>query len=149
GSSQSLSLGQPGTYTVFGRIFDKGGGFTDYSTTVTVRPTPAPPPTRPDDFVAPAIIIGNSASGPAALAPGLTPPPAPDLPLAGAGDPAPAALASGSLAQRLAQATGSQAESGDAGQTVVLDDSRASTSGGFGLPFSDAAAAAPSAVTSL
>jgi hypothetical protein len=43
-SSQSLSFDQPGTYTVFGRIFDKDGGFTDYSTTVTVIPKQPPPP---------------------------------------------------------------------------------------------------------
>jgi len=36
-SSASFSYNDNGTFTVFGRIFDKDGGFTDYTTTITVN----------------------------------------------------------------------------------------------------------------
>jgi len=37
GSTLSLPIDDNGTYTVYGRVFDKDGGFTDYTTTVTVN----------------------------------------------------------------------------------------------------------------
>src|SRR5439155_4150315 len=36
----SYTFTTPGNYTVRGRITDKDGGFTDYTTTVTVNPVP-------------------------------------------------------------------------------------------------------------
>src|SRR5262249_57637266 len=34
---RSFFFNDSGTYTVYGRVFDQDGGFTDYTTTVTVR----------------------------------------------------------------------------------------------------------------
>ena len=48
GPSQSFTFDDNGTPTVYGRIFDKDGGFTDYQTVVTVN------------NVAPTATIGNS-----------------------------------------------------------------------------------------
>ena len=48
GPSQSFTFDDNGTPTVYGRIFDKDGGFTDYQTVVTVH------------NVAPTATIGNS-----------------------------------------------------------------------------------------
>jgi CSLREA domain-containing protein len=38
GASKQFAFSDNGTYTVYGRIFDKDGGFTDYQTQVTVNP---------------------------------------------------------------------------------------------------------------
>ena len=37
GNSQSYAFGESGAYTIYARIFDKDGGKSDYSTTVTVN----------------------------------------------------------------------------------------------------------------
>ena len=39
-SSASFTFDDNGSYTVYGRILDKDGGFTDYQTTVTVTNVP-------------------------------------------------------------------------------------------------------------
>ncbi len=47
-ASQHFTFDRTGTYTVYGRIFDKDGGFTDFSMTVTVPDLPpGPPPDLP------------------------------------------------------------------------------------------------------
>jgi subtilisin-like proprotein convertase family protein len=50
-NSAALSLPDNGTFTVYGRIFDKDGGFTDYSRTVTINDV-APVLTAPGNQVA-------------------------------------------------------------------------------------------------
>ncbi len=37
-NSSTLIIAQPGIYTVYGRVFDRNGGFTDASTTISVTP---------------------------------------------------------------------------------------------------------------
>jgi hypothetical protein len=41
-ATRQFTFGDDGTYTVFGRIFDKDNGYTDYQTTVTVTPVIGP-----------------------------------------------------------------------------------------------------------
>jgi uncharacterized delta-60 repeat protein len=47
-ASGSFTFPAAGSYTVHGRIADKDGGFSDYTTTVTVNPPTPPPPTVRD-----------------------------------------------------------------------------------------------------
>jgi hypothetical protein len=77
---EHFSFGVMGTYAVYGRVFDKDGGFTDYVTTVTVLApilpsdlpgAPQPNPTAPEPVIeptAPEIVfpVSSPSAGPAA-----------------------------------------------------------------------------------
>jgi hypothetical protein len=76
--SGSFTLSENGTYTVFGRIFDKDDGFTDYTMTVTVGTSSPPaspvPPTAPlsTPSTSPAQTLPEVISTPAGMAAVLT-----------------------------------------------------------------------------
>src|SRR5262249_45892436 len=56
GTQQHFTFDQAGTYTVYGRVFDKDGGFTDYTIPVTVHDLPPPPALPPPtDTLPPAL----------------------------------------------------------------------------------------------
>src|SRR5262249_3116431 len=65
-----FEFASPGTYTVHGRIFDQDGGFTDYTTTVTVRTASlrTQPPVLPPGGLPPLpvpVTLGPAVLGPA------------------------------------------------------------------------------------
>jgi hypothetical protein len=91
-ASQQFAFEQAGTYPVYGRVFDKDGGFSDFTTTVQVRDLPPPlaappPPTIPIDASPlalpaepPPVLVALSPLPPGAA--GITPlvPPLPPAP---------------------------------------------------------------------
>jgi parallel beta-helix repeat protein len=89
-AQQHFAFEQAGTYTVYGRVFDRDGGFTDSTTTVVVRDLPpASPaaPTPPSDALPPAVppappSLALPVLPPQPTAPGLAPlvPPLPSGP---------------------------------------------------------------------
>jgi hypothetical protein len=66
-ASAPFTFGDNGSYTVYGRVFDKDGGYTDYTTTVTVRnvaPTAALGNNGPVNEASPATVSFSGAQDP-------------------------------------------------------------------------------------